>query len=474
MKKVPHQWKVVITVLLGTFTVILNNSMLNPAIPEFRHIFNATPVAVGWIISIFMVGMGMTMPLTGFLSSKFGKKKVYMTGLAIFVIASFLGSLAWNLGSLVAFRGIQGVGGGMMMPLSMAFIFDAFPREQRGKAMGVWGVAAMVAPSIGPTLGGFLVEFANWHYLFLCNIPVGIIGFMAAQKYLKKESGDRERMFDVKGFVFVTVGVGLVMVVLSRVRSVAEALDPLNITLLIIGIISFIAFVLVERKTETPLLDVSLFRIPAYTISVWVTVSSSISLFAGIYLLPLLIQDVYGYNAVVTGLVLLPGAICTGIFMNVGGRLLDKSGPTKVVTVGLVIMAIAFMMLGQIEVATSMWFLVVLMGVRGVGNGLTNIPATTTGMNSIPDKDVAQGSAMNNVIRQISSAFAVVFASLYFQLRSNALEPSIGEKAAQLGAITEFFWITGFLLALTIPAGILLGRTTSAPRKKASSEPHGA
>ncbi|SES03348.1 Major Facilitator Superfamily protein [Salipaludibacillus aurantiacus] len=152
MAKIPEKWLVVITVLLGTFTIILNNSMLNPAVPHFMQVFDADAVATGWVITIFMVTMGMVMPLTGYLGDKFGKKQLYMSGLTLFLAGSVLGSLSWDLQSLIFFRGLQGIGGGVMMPLSMALIFEVFPKNERGLATGVWGIAAMMAPTIGPLL----------------------------------------------------------------------------------------------------------------------------------------------------------------------------------------------------------------------------------------------------------------------------------------------------------------------------------
>ncbi|MBB5172621.1 MDR family MFS transporter [Texcoconibacillus texcoconensis] len=461
MKRIPHKWLVVISVLFGTFTVILNNSMLNPAIPHFMEVFDADAVSTGWVITIFMVMMGVTMPLTGYLGDKIGKKQLFIGGLSLFVIGSLLGSFSWNLPSLIAFRGLQGIGGGFMMPLSMALIFEVFPREERGLATGVWGIAAMMAPTIGPTLGGTIVEMGSWQWLFLCNIPTGILGIIFSAIVLKSPASEGELRFDLSGFVSVTIGVGAILVSLGRISELAHLQDPLNIILILIGGISLYIFIKIEHRKEQPLLDLSIFKVSAYSVSVWVGVTSSVSLFAGIFLIPLLIQTVYGYDAIVTGLIFLPAALLTGLGMTVGGRILDRKGPTLVVTSGLVIMTVGTLLFGFISMQTALWVIFALNAMRGLGMGLSQIPATTAGMNAIPEKFVSRGSAINNVFRQMSSALGIVFISVYFEVRRAHVMLTNGSiEEASLQAIQEGFILVAVLTFLSIPAGWLLGRKT--------------
>ncbi|WP_280772282.1 DHA2 family efflux MFS transporter permease subunit [Salipaludibacillus daqingensis] len=461
MAKIPQKWLVVITVLLGTFTIILNNSMLNPAVPHLMNVFDSDAVATGWVITIFMVTMGMIMPLTGFLGDKFGKKQLYIAGLCLFILGSILGSLSWDLSSLIFFRGLQGVGGGVMMPLSLALIFEAFPRKERGLATGVWGIAAMMAPTIGPTLGGVIIEMGTWEWLFLFNIPTGVLGLIFSIVYLKQTEKVANIRFDLLGFITVTLGVGSMLFALGRVSELSHLRDVTNISLFIVGIISLILFVRIENRTDQPLLDLSIFKIPAYTYSVWVAMISSVSLFGGIFLLPLLIQQVYGLGAIMTGLTFLPAALLTGVFMTIGGRLLDKQGPAIIVTTGLTIVAVGTLLLGFIGMETAIWVIFVLNAVRGIGMGLSTMPATTAGMNSIPEKFVSRGSAMNNVLRQMSSALGIVFVSIYFEVRRGqvmANNSSIPIEEASLTAITEGFFVIAVLAFLSIPAGVLLGK----------------
>ncbi|CAM4012229.1 ErmB/QacA family multidrug efflux protein [Alkalicoccus chagannorensis] len=460
MAKIPQKWLVVISVLLGTFTIILNNSMLNPAIPHFMAVFDADAVAAGWIITIFMVAMGMTMPLTGYLGDKFGKKQLYLTGLGVFLAGSVLGSFAWDLPSIIAFRGLQGIGGGMIMPLSLALIFEVFPKEERGLATGTWGIAAMVAPTIGPTLGGLVVEFAAWQWLFLFNLPTGILGLVFSWYVLKQTKPDPSIRFDLRGFVFITLGVGSVLAALGRMTELAQFSNPFNLMLVLFGAACIALFIRTELRVEQPLLDLSIFKAKAYTFSVWVAAIHSISLFGGIFLLPLLIQNVYGYGAVMTGIAFLPAAMLAGIFMTIGGRWLDKAGPAWTVTLGLTLMAVGTAALGFMEMGTALWIVIAVNALRGIGMGLSQMPATTAGMNAIPEAFVSRGSAVNNVIRQMSSSLGIVFVSIYFEVRRAQLMAANGGavEEASLAAINEGFLVIAVLSFLSIPAGILIGR----------------
>ncbi|KYG33009.1 MDR family MFS transporter [Alkalihalobacillus trypoxylicola] len=457
MKQQQKKWLVVVAVLLGSFTMILNNSMLNPAVPQFMEVFDTNVVATGWIITIFMVTMGMTVPVTGYLGDRFGKKRIYLIGLAIFVCGSIIGAFAWNLSSLILFRGLQGIGGGIMMPLSMALIFEAFPKKERGLATGVWGIASMMAPTIGPTIGGILLETTSWHYLFITNAPFGLLGLWFAWKYLPQSNANKNVAFDLKGFVFVTIGVGSILFALGRMSEIANLLTFENIALLLIGVLSLIIFVKVESSAKQPLLDLSLFKIPVYTYSILLTTISSVGLFSGIFLIPLLIQQVYGLSAVMTGLVFLPSALFTGIFMTVGGRILDVKGARGVITSGLLITGVGTLAMGFMSLETTLFFIIFWMAIRGIGNGLSSMPSTTTGMNAIPDRLISRGSALNNVARQMSSAFSVVFISIFYEVRRGHIFPNVDSlQQASIQAINEAFIVVGILTLLLLPIAYLL------------------
>ncbi|SDR12775.1 MDR family MFS transporter [Virgibacillus salinus] len=470
MRRIDSKWLVVMSVLFGTFTVILNNSMLNPTLPTFMRLFEVDAVAVSWMLTIFMVSMGMTMPLTGYLGDRFGKKRIYIIGLIIFMIGSISGAVSSDLGMVIISRAIQGTAGGLMMPIAMALIFNAFPKNERGLAVGIYGVAAMVAPAIGPTVGGVVIEFFTWQFLFLFNLPFALLGILFSTKYLAPTEKNQDLKFDLPGFLLISSGVGSILYALGRGATLELLFSPLSIGLILTGLILIFIFVKYENKQEQPLLDLSIFKIPTYTVSIAITATASIGLFSGIFLLPLLIQEVYGLGEIQTGLLFLPAALLSGVFMTLGGRILDKKGPKHVVPIGLVILGGFTLALGFNTLSTSFWFILILNSARGAGLGMCNMPATTAGMNTIPDHQVAQGSAMNNVIRQIFSSFGIVFFSIYYEVRRAQLfTQDMETQQATLQALNEAFMIAGVFILLMVPVSFAMKGTEELNELKRSN-----
>jgi len=459
MSKIHQKWLVVASVLFGTFTVILNNSMLNPTLPTFMEMFQVDAVAVSWILTIYMVATGMTMPLTGFLGDRYGKKRTYIAGLIIFMAGSLGTAMSPNLSMIIIFRAIQGMAGGLMMPIAMALIFHAFPRNERGLAVGIYGVAAMVAPAIGPTVGGVIIQYFTWPFLFLFNIPFALLGVIFSLIYLKPTERNPKLKFDYIGFILITFGIGAILYVLGRGSTLELLLSPFSLILLIGGVLLVIGFVFYEQTVEQPLLDLSIFKISTYRISILITATASIGLFSGIFLLPLLIQQVYHLSEVQTGLLFLPSALVSGVFMTIGGRILDKRGPKLVIPTGLFVLGIFTLLLGFNKMTTSFWVILALNAIRSAGLGMSNMPATTAGMNAIPDSKVAEGSAMNNIIRQVAASFGIVFFSIYYEVRRAqlfALHEDWSIEASTLQAINESFLIAGIFILIVAPSGYFL------------------
>jgi len=449
------RWLSVVTVLLGTVTVSLNNSALNPAVPEFMRVFDISPTTASWIITAFLISMGMTMPITGFLSQRFGKRRIYLIGLSLFVCGSTAGALAVNMPWIIAARALQGMAGGLMIPLSLPLLFDLYPKSERGRMTGIWGTAVMLAPAVGPVVGGVLLHFASWPLLFVMNIPTGIIGLVVGAYCLPKESERTLQPFDLKGFLLVTTGVGVLLVALSRMTEVTALVHPFNLSLIAGAVLCLVLFVRHELQHDSPLLNLRIFAIRHYSISIAIVVAQSVSMFSSMVMLPLLMQPVLGYSPMWTGVALLATAVCASAFVNIGGNALDRNGARGIVSFGLLCSASASLAFGFVTEYATQWLIIMLMMIRGIGVGLSYMPATTAGLNTIPEHLVAQGSAMNNILRRITSSMAVVLVSLYFEVRSAALTAA-GETAlhSQVSAIQEIFLSTGVLLLAVIPLAL--------------------
>jgi EmrB/QacA subfamily drug resistance transporter len=441
------RWLVVVNVLLGTLTVSLNNSSLNPALPAFMDAFAIGPLMATWIVAAFMVSMGMCMPLTSFLSQRVGRKRLYLCGVGLFIGGSLLGAMANSIALVIAARVVQGIASGLMIPLSLAIIFSVYAKGERGRVTGLWGAAVMLAPALGPLCGSLLLEGFGWRSLFLMNVPIGVLALVLGIGILPASAAAERKPFDLAGYLLIATGIGLLMIAIGRLRDAQALLDPLNLGMLLVAILCLVAFVRLELRRSAPLLDLRLFALRSYRLSVIIAVVQAVGMFESLVLLPLLVQLVLGHSAIWTGLVLLGTAVFASLFGHVGGRLLDRHGPRGVVSCGLLLTGVATLALGLLGAQASIGLVFVLMMVRGAGLGLSYMPATTAGLNALPETMVTQGAAMNNISRRLLSSLALVLASLWLEWRFTAEAGGAGT----LAAISEVFLATGILILLAVP-----------------------
>jgi EmrB/QacA subfamily drug resistance transporter len=451
--KLSKKWSALWVVLLGTFTLILNNSMVNVAIPQFMQIFHISSFTAQWFMTIFMIGMGVATPLSGYMGDRLGKRNTYMITMVLFICASLLASISWNEYAMMLFRALQGFAGGLMMPLSMAILFQAVPREERGMALGYWGVASMMAPAFGPVIGGWIMEYSRWELLFLVNIPVGMLCILAAYFLLDREEGSKGISFDQKGFILATLGILILLLGMNGLNIPGGWSEPVYYILMLVGVALLWVFIQHEGRVEQPLLNFGVFEQRTYRYSVMIASMQSINLFAGILLVPILLQTYFGYTALQTGLVILPMALFSGIGMTFGGRLLDRMGPSYIVPIGLIMLVATNAMMFTVGESTPLWILLVILGVRGFGTGFVGIPATTMGMNTVSPSLVSRASAINNVVRQIFAALGVVFIVLYYEFRLTLMaghDPTLMKEAGVRG-IQEAFVLLALIALICLP-----------------------
>ncbi|GAX92034.1 DHA2 family efflux MFS transporter permease subunit [Effusibacillus lacus] len=424
-----NQWLALLAVIAGAFVAILNNSLINVALPKLMAVFGSTTDTIQWVLTGYMLASGVIIPLSGYVGDRFGYKTSLVLSLTAFVLGSLLCSLAWNDSSLIAFRIVQGLGGGIIMPLSMAIIYKVMPPKQIGLALGLWGIAAMVAPAVGPTLSGYLVEYFSWRILFALNVPVGILSIMLVLALLK-ETDTRENLhFDRWGFLLFTIAAGSLLLALSQGQK--EGWSSLYIvTLFFVSFFSFVFLIWLETGKKNPLLDLSLFGNLRFTIS---TLSSSlvmIGMFGGIFLTPLYLQNIQGLSAVQTGLILMPQAIAMGIMMPIAGRLFDRYGVLPLGLTGLTIVGITTYELHNLTVDTPNRWLDMVLTIRGIGIGLCMMPLTTAGMNAVEKHRIGQASGLGNVVRQIAGSFGIAVLTAIMQQRQTFHSARINEDVS--------------------------------------------
>jgi EmrB/QacA subfamily drug resistance transporter len=453
MKPQSHKWLVILALLLGTFTIILNTSLLNPAIPYLAGLYGVHSMNASWIINIYVLISGLTLPLTGYVSERFGTKNIYLAGLAVFLLGSVLAACAWSMPVLIACRGLQGLGAGLAMPLVIALIFEVFPVHQRGLAAGIWGVVSMIAPTIGPAVGGLIVDHGSPKLLFLVNLPVGLLGLVAAWRFVRPSPRHAGMPFDKRGFVLIAAGVGLTLYALGTLNTMENVYNPYNWLMLGLGLLGIVLFIIRQRGRAQPLLELALLRIRLYRISTIVSTLLSVGFYASFFLIPMLMQQVYAYSATATGLLFIPDALMTGIFMMIGGRILDKKGARGVVAAGLLLVGVTTLLLGILSMDTPFWYIVLVMSIRGAGFGLSSIPATTAGMSALPESKTVHGSVLNDLVEETVSSFAIVVCFLVIQMRLPLAEAAHAgaAPALQLQTINGLFVALGLATLAVLP-----------------------
>lgn len=413
-----YKWSALLVVVIGTFMVMLDSSIVNIAIPKMMNVFGSDLETIKWILTGYTLAMGAVVPITGFISDTFGIKKLFIGALGVFTIGSFLCGLAWSTNTMIAFRVIQAIGGGAIMPVGMAYIMQIFAIHERGKALGFWGIASMSAPAIGPTLGGYIIEHMDWRFIFYVNVPVGVIGVMVAGLLLRETAlKPYKGNFDYIGFISSISGIVSILYVFGEGNSIdwGNAKFPLILTF---GVFSLLIFVVNELTHPDPLLDLRVFKVYNFTLSQFITGITTLALMSGMYVLPLFLQNIRGYTAMETGLILFPSAIASGLMMPISGALFDKFG-AKVVTIpGLIIVAFATYEMSMFNMNTAMSTITLVAALRGVGLGFAMMPVNTAGMNDVPKHLFGKATALSTTVRSILNALAVTFMTTMISSRS--------------------------------------------------------
>ena len=414
-----YKWSALLVVVIGTFMVMLDSSIVNIAIPKMMNVFGADLDSVKWIITGYTLTMGAIVPVTGFLSETFGIKKLFIFALTFFTLGSFLCGFSWSTNTMVVFRVIQALGGGAIMPVGMSYIMQIFPVHERGKALGFWGIASMAAPAIGPTLGGYIIQYMDWRFIFYVNVPVGIIGVIVASILLRETPVKPYKgNFDFIGFFSSSIGIVSLLYVLGEGNTIdwSKVEFPL---LLALGCFSILIFIANELTHPDPLLELRVFKIYNFTLSQIITGVTTLSLMGGMYVLPLFLQNLRGYTAMETGLILFPSAIASGLMMPISGALFDKFG-AKVVTIpGLIIVAFATYKMSLFNLDTPRATITMIAALRGLGLGFSMMPVNTSGMNAVPRHLFAKATALSTTVRSITQALAITFMTTMISNKSN-------------------------------------------------------
>src|SRR5687768_13073849 len=384
-KITPELLKIAGVVVIGAIMSILDVTVVNVALPTFQTELSGggEPLAystVAWTATAYMLALAAVIPLTGWAADRFGTKRLYLTAIALFTVGSLLCATAWNIEALIGFRVLQGLGGGMLMPLGMTIMTKAAGPHRMGRLMAILGVPMLLGPIMGPILGGVLIDSASWHWIFLINLPLGAIAIVYAWIVLEKDSPEPSESFDFLGMLLMSPGLALFLYGVSSIPG--EGTFTANKVWIpaLIGLVLIVAFVFHTFRPEHPLLDLRLFRDRNLTVSVITMFLFVSAFFGGLLLVPTYFQEVRGESVLMAGLLVAPQGIGAMLTMPIAGALADRLPVGRIVPVGLVVIIIGFFGLTQVTADTSYALLIAELFVLGLGMGATMMPLFTTAL----------------------------------------------------------------------------------------------
>jgi len=415
-----NKWLIALTVMLPTLIEIIDTSVVNVSLDHIRGSLSAGIDESTWTITSYLVSNAIIIPMTGWLSRFFGRKRYLIFSISLFTLSSLLCGLAWNLQSLIFFRVLQGIGGGALQPISQSVLLETFPHKQHGMAMAIFGIGIMFGPIIGPLLGGWITDNWSWHWIFFINIPIGIISillvifFIIDPPYMKR----MKMKVDYWGLAFLTIGLGCLQIVLDKGEREDWFSSDFITWLGIVSVVSLILFVITELFTEHPVVNLKTFKNLTFSTGNAVMFFAFFNLFGSIVLLPIYLQTLMGYTSTLAGMVLGPGGFATLIAMPIAGRLVTKINPKAVLGFGIIVAAYSTYLMSQFNLSadfnTIIWPRVVL----GVGMGFLFIPLTTLTMSSIRKENMGNATAIYNLLRNLGGSFGVAFVTTMIARRA--------------------------------------------------------
>jgi len=427
IKDTHYRWFALGATVIGCFMSVLDTSIVNIAMPKMMAAFAVDTKDAQWILTVYMLTMGVLQPTSGYLCDTFGARRMYLLSLFTFIVGSALCGIAWSNNTMILFRIIQAIGGGLIMPISMSLVLQEFAPKERNMAMGVLGIAIAMAPAIGPTLSGYLVDYWDWRYIFTINIPVGIIGYMIAALVLRETKITLGKKFDFSGFI--TCSIGLFCLLLALSKGVDEGWDSAYIiSLLYTAVAMLTLFVLIELNTAEPLLDLSLFKDWNFAIGNIVSFIVMATMMGSIFLVPLYLENLLGYTAMQSGILLLPAALAGGTLMPLAAKFADKFGAKPLVIVGAFFSLASTFPLIYVDLDTTYNYIMWTQIMRGIGIGFSLMTVTVLTMSNVTGSQISRASAINNTIRQLSGSFGISVLSTVLQNRQIFHTVHIGEN----------------------------------------------
>lgn len=432
-----------LVLLSGAFITILNQTLLATALPPIMADLDISKSTVQWLQSIFMLVNGIMIPITAFLIGKYSTRQLFLLAMGTFALGTLLAAIAPTFSVLLMGRVLQGTGAGIMMPLLQTIMFLIFPIEKRGTAMGMFGLVIAFAPAIGPSLSGYLVDQFPWRSVFYVVLPIAILNIVAAYFLLKNVTEQTNPKLDVLSIILSTFGFGGLLYGFSIAGDAGWLSMSVAISMLV-GTISLVLFIKRQLRIEEPILEFRVFKYKVFTLTTGLGMIVFASMIGSSVILPLYMQTMLGFNAFHSGLMLLPGAIIMGLMNPITGRIFDRYGAKWLLRIGFTLLTVTTFMFTTLTEDTTLAFLATLNAFRMLGIAMVMMPATTLGLNQLPNHLIPHGSAMNNTFRQVSGSVGT--AVLVTIMVTSAV--SDGTVAGEIYGVNMSFIVAGFISAL--------------------------
>ena len=405
-----NPWIIAVSVMFATFMEVLDTTVVNVSLPHIAGNLSATIDEATWVLTSYLVANAIILPMTGWLASTFGRKRLMMAAVVGFTTSSFLCGLAPNLASLIVFRIIQGATGGVMQPLSQAVLLEAFPPKDRGKAMGFWGLGIVVAPILGPVLGGWLTDAYSWRWVFYINIPVGIASLVMTQLYIFDPPylrGSAGKSIDYWGIGMLAVGIGALQYVLDKGQQDDWFASNLILALAVVSAVCVGALIIHELTTEEPIVDLRVFKVRSYAIGVFLMTIVGFVMYGSMVLLPIMLQTLLGYPPLQAGIALAPRGIGSFIMMPLTGMMVGRIDARKLLIVGLFVGGGTMLWLSQMSLSAGYWDFFWPQVIQGAGISLLFVPLTTIAMDAIPREKMGYATSLFSLMRNIGGSIGI-------------------------------------------------------------------
>jgi len=463
-----YVWRISAVVIMGSIMSILDTTIVNVALDTLSRDLHATIDNIQWVATGYLLSLAAVIPVTGWAARRFGAKQVYITSLVLFTAGSALCGLAGSTTELILFRVLQGVGGGMILPVGQLMMAEAAGPKRMGRVMSVVAVPAMLAPILGPTIGGLILDNASWRWIFYVNVPIGLIAVISAVRILPTVARQRTEALDYKGLILMATGLPLITYGLAEIGATGsftafKVVGPLAAGLVLVGVFGVYAL-----RVPRPLLNLRLYKRPTFASASIAMFCIGAALFGGMILLPLYWQTIRHEDVVVTGLLTAPQGIGMALMMPIAGRLTDRFGGGPLALFGVLLTAVTTVPFGLIGAHTSIPWLCVTMVIRGFCIGFAFMPAMSAAFASLERHELSDATPQLNVLQRVGGSIGIAVLAVVLQRGLDSAH-SLSAQASAYG--TAFWWAVGLTALAIIPCIVLMRAERAAKR---TADPGGA